>query len=694
MPRRKKRKPEIQVKPSGGRVRDNKIAEFWTRRIRAGLQAQEEYFAVARDVMNYAKSNHKALYDDEATRKHFMDFRGAAAISIPKIAQMRNALCPRLHHAKPVRTVTPTTDDQVMRGLALILRAYLNYTVKEAKFNKQFRKSVGDGVLRGRGFLQQVWEPVRKVITSTYVSSMDFVFDPDFDDIEDGKWIAIRVREPFWETKRRITEKWRVANLETHTQFSDDTHASRDDKNGRPRVSASADILEYWVVLSKMGKGFRGADMDDAERFNDSEDYCRLEIVLDHEVPIADGKWEIPLYLDKDWPIAYFDPIETIDEHTPESTGGQILSLQKGVDLLSSLNLTSCKNRNRMVMLVDDKIDGYNQDQLRHGTSADMISMKVPAGGTLESLTKVLDFGMGATAESSVERDFLLQQMEATTGVTNAITGGEEQDAKDRSATASQMRIDAASTRIGDLKQKVEEFATDVARKEALAVRLMLEAEDVQPIVRPSAINLFYVKVTPPGSAPISVRDTRPAEERKAQPVGKEITLEQVSPAAATYFDAPEQALEAAFVMWQDMQMSEEPRVIELATALMSEGMAMEDGLPMGVSIELVDVERVWMDTAGITPEELMREFSWEIASGSGQKIDKAAEQANADNMIQVALPVAMQAGDYNAVNKIFNSRDDAYDVPEEKRITLAPPPPPEQSGGGGEEKDKKGGDE
>ena len=696
MPRKKKyqesKRLEAEAASAKGRKdRDRLIAKFWSDRIRAGMKAKKDYEAVAAEVMDYFKSNHARLYEDPATRQHFMDFKGAATLSIPKIAQMRASLAPRLYLAKPVRTVTPMTDDGVLRGLALVARAYLNYTVRESKFPKQMRKATDDGLLRGRGLLQQTWDTVRQIITSVYVSSLDFIFDPDFDDIESARWIAIRYREPFWETERRIAEKWRLKDLDKRANGTDDTHAGKDDRREQP-VACSNDVIEYWVVLSKMGAGFRGAGMDEATRYTDTKDYCRLEIVLDHGVPIAEGDWDIPLYLDRDWPVSYWDPVETLDTGWPESIAGQVMPCQKGVDLYSSLNLTSCKNRNRLLMLVNAQVDKINQNQFRNGTSADMISVEPPTGQRLADVIHVPQFGVGATLESAQERAFLLQEMEATTGVTNVLTGGEESTSKDRSATASQQRMTAADARVGDLKQKIEELATDTARKEAIAMRLLLDPEDVEKVVRPSAIALYYVKLEVAPGVVMPVRDTRDEDERKAEAPGP-LTIEEISPQASNYFDAPEQAWEAASALWADMQMSEDPRVIEIASQIGTQ-IAEEDGLPVALTFDTVTVQRVWEDTAGISPEEMMREFSYEIATGSGQKVDKAAEQANADNLVQTALPAALGLGDMNAANQIMHVRDEAFDVPQEQRVQFSPPPAPEPRGSGGEDKDDKGGDE
>jgi hypothetical protein len=707
VPRKRKKGPAPAVyqaedkAEAGRRERDRVLSRFWSERIRAGLEAKRDYVATADEVVDYFRANHQRLFEDASTKKHFMDFQGAAAISVPKVAQMRNALGPRLYQAKPVRTVSPKTDDGVMLGLARLLRAYLNYTVRESKFTKHLRAAIDDGLLRGRCFLQQEWDPIRRIVTSTYLSSLDVVFDPDFATIEDAKWIAIRCREPFWETERRVTETWRLKNLDKRTKVHTDTHAVRDEVRESatrdPAVSSSNEILEYWIVLSKMGRGFRGASAlkDPKRRFNDDKEYCRLEVVLDHEVPLAEGDWEVPLYLDNDWPISYVDFIEATDSRWPDSITGQVLPCQKGVDLLTSLQITGCKNRNRLVVFVDSRIQKLNQQQLRSGTSADMISMDVPNGMRLQDAIHVANFGV-VPPETAVEREFLIRQIEATTGVTPVLTGEQNQGAaQDRSATATQARNEAANARVSDLRQRVEELTTDAARKEALIARLTLDEEDITPFVRVSDIDLHYVRIEVPGGVPIPVRDTRPEEERKQENPNAPLTLEAISPSASNYFEAPEQAYEAAVVAWQDMQTSDNPRVMELARALLAQGVDPETQLPFGFAVDVVTPGRVWEDTAGMTPEELMRELNYEIATGSGQKVNQEAERANADDMTQTVLPVAIGAGDYATANKILKMRQDAYEVPQDQRVSLSPPlMPPGGGGGGGPSEGGEGKDE
>ena len=651
------------------RDRDREIANFWSRMIRAGLEARKKYTSTAKEVEEYLGHEHKSLFESAATRNHYMKFDGTSAVTVPKIAQMRNTLGPRLYQTKPVRTITPRTDDGVMLALSNVLEAYINYTVRETKFVKQLRRSIDDGIVRGRAYLAQGLDPVRDVVTSSYVSSLDVVFDPDFLDIDDAKWVAIRRVEPFWETKRRVTEKWRTRDLAKRVA-SDGQHLGSDSEDIKERKAVSTDLVTYWVILSKMGRGFRGMS-EDKRRRNDDKDFVRLEIVLDHRVPIAEGDWDVPLYLDKEWPLSHVDLVEGIDRHYPDSIAAQVLGSQKAIDLISSLRMSSVKNRDRMIAFIDSAMLGKTQlHQFKHGTAADMIAVDVPTGKTLGDILMIPNFGEGSR-EAFMERQFHIQQIETTTGITDALHGGQEAQAKERSATASQIRSDAANARISDLKHRIEEFTTDSARKEALLVRLLLDVEDVDPIVRTSDIGMFYVSVEVPGGASVPVRNTD--RENK----GGGLTLEDLSPQASNFFPDPQAAFQSAQELWQEMLETDDPRVIELVQNLMVRGMNEEQQVPNAISVDVVTVETVWDATAGISPAELMREFSYELQTGSGNKITKEAEQANAQNLVQTALPTALQMGDVETANKIMKIRDDAFDVAEDNRVTFTPPPPP-----------------
>lgn len=667
------------MKPS---ERSRKISKFWNDRIVAGLKAKESYTKKAEEVLAYFKDS-DILFDRGALASKFMDFgAGTATVSVPKVAQLKASLGPRLYLPKPDRNLTARTDDGVYIALTRVLETYINYVSTEAKLSQEVRKTIDDAMLRGRGFLETGWDDVRKCVSSWYVSSADIIIDPDVSDMGDAEWIAIRKKESFWRTKRRVKEKWRVKDLEDSIKAHGTTHDKIDIYDGKEKnteVPSSNYVTEYWVVLSKMGYGFRGFEMDE-KKYDDSKDFCRIEIVLDHEYPLSEGEWPIPLYLDREWPISKIDFVETPDSLWPSSIMGQVLPAQKAIDLLTSLRITSCKNRDRLVVFCDSRVEREVQDALRKGTAADFIPLDVRKGHRLQDSVMVADFGAGSV-ETANEREFLIQQIEVTTGIMQAITGAPQSGAQDRSATATQARMNAINARLADLQNKVEELLTDSGRKEAIAIKLDLDVEEVASYVKSKDINLFYVSVKIPGGVEIPVRDNRTKDEREEDPSGN-LTLEYISPPASDYFEAPQEVAQAMLGVWQDiLELSQEdPKVAALQQALLSGGIDERTQLPFGITLASVTVERVWKDTAGLTPEEVMREVSYEIASGAGNKIDKATEQQNADYLTQTTLPVMLQTGDIEGANAILEIRDEAYDVPDDRRVRIQPPPPPQEA--------------
>jgi len=680
---------------------DNRIAKFWSDRIRAGRKKQKTYRKIAKEVMDVFRQD-KDWFDSEAVRSGFMQFKGAGVVQVPKLAEMKNSLAPHLYLDKPVRTVTPTTDSGVMLALSKVIEAYLNKTPYEAHFARQLRRIIDDGILRGRGVLWTGWDPIRKIITSWYVSSLDFVFDPDQDSLEDAEWIAVRNREPVWRTKRRVKDKWRLAGIDKVLRIEDDLDSSdveaNDDDDRRDKtVPSSNKIVESWTVYSKMGNGLRGSDMQDV-RGSDKEDYVKLEIAVDHQYPLSLGEWDVQYYLDNDWPCSFLDLVETIDQQWPVSLGGQVLGLQRAVDLLTSLAMTSCKNRDRMILFAEaDEVPPDAQRTLRNGSAADFITLPGKGNKRLSDRIHVPDFGQGSS-RTELTRDFMLAQMDAISGVTQIMTGAENQGSMDRSATASQLRSSASNSRTADHKAKVQEATSLAARHEAIQARLDLEAEEIAPWVPSSKIGMYYVSIEPAAGAELPVMDFGFEDE---DPETKPLTMVDVAPMAAEYFSEVEECYMAALQAWQSLQQlggdqpGSDPRVREIFLQIEAPDpmeveqaamMGMPPPLPEQIQVKPVTVETVWRDTAGIKAEEMFQELNFEIATGSGRLLDRQAERESADNMLQTLMPIVAQSSmmtpqQVQTMNQLMDMRFEAYEIPEHKRVKIPDPPPPPQEG-------------
>ena len=678
---------------------DEAIQAFWQRRIRAGLKAREEYDKIARDVAGYFRADHKGSFEGDQIER-FMDFEGVAAVSVPKVAQARNSLGPHLYPTNTQRTVTAKTDDGVMVGFARCLQEYLNYTPEESGYDDEAREGVDDSLLSGRGVLGVTFNETLGIVCSKRIKSTNLVIDPDADSLKNAEWIAVRDFVPLFRLKREAEKKneWRLKGLERDSspviKSTSRIDADYADKPAEPEYGATNRIVEVYTVYSKMGAGIRGLDFGEGHGTpNDNEDWVQLGVVLDHHVPIYQGEWDVPLYLDDAWPVTVLDLVQTPDELWPVSLMGQVLGLQRALDILTTIRLSSCKQHGRTIVLGDSSMSSTNQELIRNGPETVFIPVELAAGERLPEKIHVLPMG-SMSAELGRERDYLEREMGETTGVTPTVTGVSSQGSQDRSATASQIRSQATSVRLSDMKGRVEKWSGKQARHEAIYVRLELDAEEVSRYVRTSKINMLYVRIEVAGAV-VPLRDMRTRQElatdadADADADRGALTVMDLDPMAATFFDAGEEgeqeATQALLGLWEQISGSTDERIIELVDSLGpgQQGPNGESFPPEGITLAPVTCEDVWRETSDLTSQDLMREFSYKLATGSMAITDSARLQDQYDILLQQFLPVAHSAQDYNAVNAILQGWQDANDVPEDKRIPpLQPPAPPPMQGG------------
>jgi len=673
--------------PKGNRLAAHQaVGRFWSQRITAGRKARASYDEMAEEVVSFFKAKHDRLFQEVSIKRAFMDFSGEVAVSVPKVAQARNSLGPHLYPVNPIRTVTPNTDSPVMLALSRVLAAYLNYTPREAKLARQARRAIDDALLRGRGFLETYYDEVLEIVTSRYQSSKDVLIDPDVDCLEDAEWIAIRSVLPLWRLKRQTRRKdqWRIRDLrdDKHRKGDADAWMRSDEDDATP----TNQLVEVWRVYSKMGRGIRGFDFEGGfEGYKDDNDFVCLGIVEGHDVPIFERDWEVPLYLDKEWPLVPLDYVETIDELWPVSLMGQVMSLQKGMDLITSLQLSSCKQRGRFLMLGDARLDQQIQQRIKEGGPAEYLPVPLEQNEKLTDKFMVVPMG-AISQELRLEREFYEREIETTTGVT-PVVHGMQGATQERSATGASLKAQASSTRISDLKYRTEEHAGSTARHEAIFAKLELDAEDVSRFVRDSSVGMYWVRIELPGGAVVELMD-EPLEDGEERDEFAPLTLQQINPMAATYFHSMEEAAVAAVQTWEAIQQTTDPRVIELAQVL-GEGRVV-DGVPVppeAITAAAVGVEDVWRATASMTAQDLMRELSYSLATGSMATMDAARLQDLYETLVGQFLPVAMQIGDVNAVNAVMHGYQEAFEIPEDKRIPpLAPPPPPQMAPAEGEQ--------
>ena len=673
------------------RAKDTQKAQTWLRYIKAGIRAKRDYTKMAKETLGYFKATHDDLFRQVAAR--FMDFsRRGVCVSVNKPAQIRSVLGAHLYQKNPHRTVNSKTRDTVAGAMAAVVEEYLNYSTKESGFEEQARRAIDDALLRGRGFLRTGYDAERRCITSWAVSSARVVIDPSAENMEDAHWIAIKTVAPLWAVKRKFgkPEKWRVRDLKANMapigdgDDEEDDRRSGDDDEGQGYYS---DLVEYWEVYSKMGAGLvRGPEApEDYRGDDDSRDFVKIVVAPDHEVPLYEGEWECPLYLDKEWPLVKLDLIDCVDELWPQSIFGQALPYAKVIDLTSSLRLEACKNdARRVILLHPEAFEGGEEKQLTMGGPTEVIRLKAtPPGLTMEGVYHVMQLGQ-MSPEVAEERAWAEAEFEKQTGVVSILHGGAEVGAQERSATASNLKSQGANARLNDMLSKVEGFCTRAARNEGILLQLgdYTTPEEVGKAVGDIEIG-WLVSVMGEGvEMPLRLRLTKAdmdvlAQRNEPHP----LSVQEVSQSAAEYFANEEEAAQAAQMVMaglEQLRMSGDLRVAQYMTP---DAMGQSQ---FSVSVREARVEDVFRDTVGMTPVDVVGEFSFTIEAGTTQRMDPTAKREMAETLMSQVLPKALELGDFQWVNSVLDRVYDAWGLPKAERPPPMVGPPPMLPGPGG----------
>lgn len=664
---------------------DAEKARIWTNCIRAGLEAKAEWLEARRDVLSYFNVTHDKFFDESLSQgSTFLNLDRGIQVSVNRAALIRAVIAPHLYQKAPTREVNTTRSDAVSVALSRVLELLLNYSVRESNFTKAVYRLIDDAELAGLGALRTVWDDVYKIVTSVWVPSDRIVVDPAAVTLDDARWIAISTRMPLDEVEETYGGKgneWRVEELKAA--------AGKEELGGGSPGALSSylrDQISVWDVYSKRGTGLkRGPEaLDETHEFrndNDDKKYVKFTIVLDHKQTLEEGPWEWPLYLDKRWPITTCQFVESLDRFWAPSPMQQAMPHQKNADLFASLLTAQARIDSRDVLFYRaGMLDADAVEQVLHGGPHEAVALgDLPVG--MKAQDVIYQLPLGKSSEGIMRGlDWHLGQFDLISGATPVLQGGVDPGPQDRSATASQQKSAAANVRLMDQLSRVEDALAQAGRNEAIAWRLggLAKIEDVQRIVGDLDLG-WRLDAT----VPVKLR-------------GAGVSLETLHSLCATYYPSAmgvdeEGNAERHPRYGPDPLLLEQIPQLEMALqqAAMLPGATEAQEIVMGMVMSKqgfrprrVTAKDVFEDTAGMGPEEIVREFTFSVAAGSTQKQDTAAKRERAVSLEQNALPAALKSGDYNMVNAILARADDAFGVPPDERLPpMKPPMPPPMPG-------------
>ena len=406
-------------------------------------------------------------------------------------------------------------QDRESREIArTLLESYLGWTPNELDLKRQARKFVDEGLMKGMGVM---WpelvtldtagdQPVR-MVGSFYDTVDNLLIDADFDNIDDMQWCARKCVRPLEE----VAEQFQIPeqDLEGHLDGANEIKTDNEPRSTKKKSGATQRLVTYYKVWSKCGLGdrFKDAPKENRGLFDSIGKYCYLVIcegvdyplnippsVMEEEVDEQSGipksvvvrtAWPVPFYIDAGgWPFVAFAPHFKPGYAWPIShikpAIGELRFLNWGMSFLASRVATSCET----ILAVQKAADQELKDQLLAPSEGGfkVVELAELLGRRIEDVISV--FRMPEVTKDLWDiLQAVAEQFAVRTGLTELVQGYTR--SMFRSAAEATIKQENVSIRPDNLANELEDAMSTLARREAIAVRWLLEPQDVAPVLGP-----------------------------------------------------------------------------------------------------------------------------------------------------------------------------------------------------------------
>jgi len=440
--------------------------------------------------------------------------------SIPVQLLMANVVGPQLEQMQQQFDQSLQQQNMTEQLRASLMAAYLNYTPNEFDLKTHSRQAIDECLIKGMGVLwHEVFIPEgsrQRFVRSIYDTVDNLVFDPDMECVRDCKWIARRRVMPVWEVENRFgikpgTIRGNLAS--THQQAYDSETSSGDAEYDfyNPKGDTN-DLLAFWEVYSRMGVGHLaehpnatywhnqqgGPYKEYFEQFGPHvymavcEDYPFLLNVPDEVFQMGSREdvfyrlqWPTPFWADPahPWPFTELEFHPRPRKLYPMSHLKPALGELKFINWAMSFLADKVKNTSRDFIAILKSAGEDLKTAILTGRDLTLLEISKQHGRTIND---VIQFLQHPPMNQDIWRvlEQVIYLFEQRTGMTPLLYG--ESARQHRSAEESRIKGEATQTRPQDMANRVEDWMTLAARKEAIAARWHLRPEDVLPIMGPA----------------------------------------------------------------------------------------------------------------------------------------------------------------------------------------------------------------
>jgi hypothetical protein len=398
---------------------------------------------------------------------------------------------------------------------AKLLEAYLNWTPVELDLKRQARKVVNEAMVKGAGVFWTELNsvdvsgdaniPPVRMVGSFYDTVDNLLIDPDYDNEDDMLWCAKKCVKPLEE----VAATYGIPAEDLKHHFEKDTPRLQREPKGKKKRDTTNQLLTYYKIWSKTGAGdrFKDAPKEAKGVFDPLGKYVYLVIcegvpyplnlpppVLDEPVDEQTGlpasifarcAWPIPFYADpQGWPFTmlafhrkpgYAWPVSHV-----RPAIGELRLLNWCFSFLATRIATSCET----IIGVQKAADQTIKEQLLAPSEGGfkIIELSELLGRRIEDIVSVFQM-------PQVTRDLwdiiqaIMEQFSQRTGLSELVYGFTKSQL--RSAAEATIKNENVSIRPDNMANEVEDCMSLLARREALAIRWLLEPQDVAPVLGP-----------------------------------------------------------------------------------------------------------------------------------------------------------------------------------------------------------------
>jgi hypothetical protein len=457
-------------------------------------------------------------------------------------------------------------QDGVRQLVSQLLDKLLNFTPEALNLKTHSRRVVDEAIIKGAGvwWTEMVTDPgTGQKFVGSFADTIDgLLLDPDALEIEDITWCARKCchpidvvaeqygvpREDLQKTLRNVVNA-RSAEVRELGLYNDES------RNPQKRIGKTNDLVTYWRIYSKTGFGDRLKDVSSDYRgtFDSLGQNCYIVVVEGLDYPLnvkpemlnepvdpqagtapnlfSSVQWPIPFWGEASgWPFTmlsfhrkpgYVWPISHVKPAIPE-----LRFLCWAFSFLAQRVAISCETLVGVSKAADQDVKDQILSQSQAGFK--IVELSEMVGRSVNDLISVFQLP-DLSPEIWKVIQAVTEMLEKRLGLTELVYGLTNKQM--RSATEASVRSEQISIRPDDMAECVENAMTEIARKEAMASRWLLEPDDVAPILGPVGAAAWAMHVASMDVSAVGNEFDYRIEAGSARKPNKQTRIEQMQSA-------------------------------------------------------------------------------------------------------------------------------------------------------------------